>query len=397
MKTFYKTKSILLSIIILCMAAFASCSKSDDNNPEPPDDREQLVLSVSKTAVVVNEMVTFTITANGNTVTDAEVYLDDNPINSMTWRFSARGTYTVTAKKDGYKDSEPQTITVTEPVKITATQMVTAPRSPALGTQGSRMCYGGQKIYTFDRANEKFMSYDPSTQTWTTLAHSNQLAYAGYDGKMIYREVSDLIYYFDSWNKTYQVSANSWKPNTYIDNAFAAGEAGYVYHFSQGRVFSAGGRMSGKNSSTDIRKYNPNTDVWEKIADMPVALTEANATLVGSKMYIIGEKEDGTKAGVIFDTDALTVKNWAVPEELYTVRSYSYQMAVYNNYLFYNNSGRSFYAYNMETGKWIDAEIIISGDFLSGSTNLLIMNSNFYAAGEKDGNFALYKLTVSLQ
>jgi uncharacterized protein (TIGR02145 family) len=36
MKNSYKTKSILLSIIILCMAIFTSCSKSDDNDtPEP--------------------------------------------------------------------------------------------------------------------------------------------------------------------------------------------------------------------------------------------------------------------------------------------------------------------------------------------------------------------------
>ncbi len=44
MKNSYKTNRILFSAILLCFITFTSCSKSDDNNPEPTPDNSELIL-----------------------------------------------------------------------------------------------------------------------------------------------------------------------------------------------------------------------------------------------------------------------------------------------------------------------------------------------------------------
>lgn len=293
------------------------------------------------------------------------------------------------------KGDDPNPPKEKDPVIITATRIATAPRSPALGNE-SKMCYGDGKIYTFDRANGKFMSYDIIAKTWKTLAHDNQLNFAGYTGKMIFDRSSGAIYYLNNANNVYKILSDSWKPITFVDDAFAAGEAGYMFSGRTGLIYTAGGRMEGKNSSTDLRKYDSYNNKWEKVGNMPVAFRRANAANDGSgTMYIIGERENDTRTGVIFDTDELTVKSWSVPAGIFDVDSKRNQMTFYGNHLFYNNGKNRFYVYSMKTNKWLDAEVTINEDFLSGSTNLFVADGAFYAAGVKDGNFALYKLTVS--
>lgn len=110
MKTLNKTNSILLSVMILCMSVFVSCSKNDDN--QYFTEKDQLELTVSKNEVVVNEEVTFTVTANGKTIADAVLYINDEAVSGMKHTFTEAGTYTVIAKKEGYKESNPQTIIV---------------------------------------------------------------------------------------------------------------------------------------------------------------------------------------------------------------------------------------------------------------------------------------------
>jgi hypothetical protein len=96
--------------MILGMSVFVSCSKNDDN--QSPTEKDQLELTVSKNEVVVNEEVTFTVTANGKTIADAVLFINDEAVSGMKHTFTEAGTYTVIAKKEGYKESNPQTIIV---------------------------------------------------------------------------------------------------------------------------------------------------------------------------------------------------------------------------------------------------------------------------------------------
>lgn len=408
--TLIKKRTLLQTVFFYSIFAiiFFSCSKSDDSpvQTEPA----QLVLKASANTVLENEEVTFEITSEGQTISDVTLYINNIAVTGLIHSFPDEGTYKAQAKKQGYKESNTVSIQVNAPrkIKITATRVSSAPRNPALGSQ-YRMGVDQnlQDIFTFDRDNQKFMSYNIASDSWQTLAYSGQLAYAGYNGKMLGNTRNGQIYYLGGEINIYNTfyypqtpKRNTWEPSEHIDDFFAAGEAGYALEGES--IYSVGGRMSSKQSSSDIRQYNLVSKTWEKVGRVNTGFEYANAILTNKKLYILGSPENSDDVvGYIYDTEELTVKSWSLHEDFPKgVRPSTHQLAIYGNdqYLLYASpfNRKTISIYNLHTAKW-ELPVEIDGDFFSNSSiNIFSRGNNLYAAGSKDGNFALYKLEVTI-
>ncbi|HLW33924.1 MAG TPA: kelch repeat-containing protein [Aequorivita sp.] len=407
MKSILKKATSAITLILLSVftISYFSCSKNDDGpgTVETP----QLELTASATEVETGQEVIFTVAAASKNIPDAAIYIDGTSIIGYTHTFTEEGTFQVVAKKEGYQESNFISINVNAPetIKATPIRVSTAPRNPSLGSQ-FRMCVDQnlKEIFTFDRENDKFMSYNIESNSWRTLAYGGQLIYAGYGGKMLGNTRNGQIYYLNDQKHIYNTfyfneipKRDTWEPSENIDDLFAAGEAGYA--LENGYIYSVGGRMDSKNSSSDIRKYNMVSNTWEKVGNTHNTLRRANAIISDKKLYILGEGEGGGQImGTIFHTEELTVKNWILPTEMPNgISSTAYQMAIYGNdhfLLFY--ARKTLYIYNLRTEKW-EIPAKIEGDFLYDSNvNLFSRGNTLYAAGSKDGNFALYELKLEI-
>lgn len=402
-------KRTLLQTVILFSAftiIFFSCSKSDDSpgQTEPA----QLVLKASANTVLENEEVTFEITSEGQTIAGSTLYINNIEVSGLTHNFPDAGTYEAQAKKQGYRESNTVSIQVNAPlkIKITATRVISAPRNPALGSEYKMgVDQNLQDIFTFDREYGKFMSYNIASNSWQPLTYSGQLAFAGYGGKMLGNTRSGQIYYLGGEINIYNTfyypetpKRNTWEPSEEIDDLFAAGEAGYALEGES--IYSVGGRMRSKQSSSDIRKYNLVAKTWEKVGRVNTDFRDANAILANKKLYILGSPENSNDVvGYIYDTEELTVKSWSLPADFPKgIRPSVHQLAKYGNdqYLLYSSpfERKTISIYNLNTETW-EPSVEIDGDFFTmGNINIFSRGNTLYAAGSKDGNFALYKLEV---
>ncbi|WP_417867876.1 hypothetical protein [Xanthomarina gelatinilytica] len=101
-------KNLLSIIFMTFLLTFSACS-NDDDSPNTP--KEQLVLSASTLEAEVGETVSFEVTANGTTVTDAQIYVNGS-LDSQNTNFNEKGSYSIVAKKEGFQESEPLNLTV---------------------------------------------------------------------------------------------------------------------------------------------------------------------------------------------------------------------------------------------------------------------------------------------
>src|SRR5690606_26361518 len=102
----------LIGMLVVCLAA--ACSKKQDPNPPEEEEELQLELRADETTVVAGSEITFEVTANGQPVADADLFIDGNSITGYRHTFADAGTTSVVAKKQGYKDSEPLTVVIEE-------------------------------------------------------------------------------------------------------------------------------------------------------------------------------------------------------------------------------------------------------------------------------------------
>lgn len=297
-------------------------------------------------------------------------------------------------------------------ITITAKRKITQLRNPALGNEFRIAFSKGDKneIYTFDRSNSKFMSYNMETDSWSNLKYTNQFEFAGYSGKMLYTNPHTVLYITDQV-KTYftknhsdPLKKDSWGPNKNVTDAFSTGGAGGALSKDGTLFYSAGGKTNSKTASSDIRKYHINDDSWEEVSLLTSAYRNVNATIVNEKMYIIGERIDNgatTLFGSIFNLKYNSTKNWKLPLDLEgSIISDVHQLVSDGRdefLFFYPYDGiKTMYIYNLKKEAW-ETSVKIEGDFISGRVNLFVMNDILYAAGSKDGNLALYEIEIKTQ
>lgn len=111
-----KIKIIFWGAILATTLSVASCSKDETPAPLVVEEEVQLQLTASETTAIVNSTVSFEVTADGQTVSDAAIYLDGDKIDGYQHTFDKVGKNTVVAKKSGFKDSAPLEITINDKI-----------------------------------------------------------------------------------------------------------------------------------------------------------------------------------------------------------------------------------------------------------------------------------------
>ena len=131
MTTTIRLSYLRLAGVVLCSTLLLfGCAKNSvpDEEPVPvePTENGQLVLTASATDIDENEEVTFAVTVEGKPV-EADVYVNNQKINSDKHVFTNAGDYEVIAKKNNYKDSDKIIIEVYKiDVYVSGTQNTTA-------------------------------------------------------------------------------------------------------------------------------------------------------------------------------------------------------------------------------------------------------------------------------
>lgn len=106
-----KTFKQLFAPVLCLFLALASCS-SDDGDSAPDDNI--LTLTTTSTTVFLDDDVHFVVKANQEALSDVTIYVNEQPVKGMLHSFTRVGTYTISAKKEGFVDSNTLEVTVIE-------------------------------------------------------------------------------------------------------------------------------------------------------------------------------------------------------------------------------------------------------------------------------------------
>jgi N-acetylneuraminic acid mutarotase len=175
----------------------------------------------------------------------------------------------------------------------TKTQMPT-PRATAVSAVINGKIYvitgrNGFKVdtYFYPKTNAVEM-YDTGTNIWTAKAPipTPRVHVSG-------AEVNGKIYVIGGESsakqeivEAYDPVTDSWSQKANVPDGGRFGAAATVLN---GKIYVIGGSIGSANVGTSsVFEYNPTSDVWKQLADIPIAVTELIAITLNDKIYIIG-------------------------------------------------------------------------------------------------------------
>ncbi len=179
------------------------------------------------------------------------------------------------------------TVKAAPPLGLSWSSTAPLPLSAALsavvtGNDGRIYVFGGYRDYPFTYANNTARAYNPTTDTWTTLAPLPQAtrgaaAAVGKNGLIyVISGVGGNVGCCLNNNQAYNITSNTWTSKAVIPNGMFAGAA---ITGDDGRIYVIGGSTRGDGtyyvSGNDItlhmvQIYNPTTDTWTTGSSMSV-------------------------------------------------------------------------------------------------------------------------------
>lgn len=166
----------------------------------------------------------------------------------------------------------------------------------------------GDKFYLMGgRGNRKTNAYDPVLNTWAELTlppiqiHHFQAVSLGdtvyiagaYQGDFPNETPVPNIYKYDT-------ISDSWVVGSTIPVARQRGSAGVVTY--NGKIYMVSGSLGGHAGTasylTMFDEYDPATDTWTTLADVPRGRDHFNAVVSGSKLYVLGGRAGSVSATV---------------------------------------------------------------------------------------------------
>lgn len=158
--------------------------------------------------------------------------------------------------------------------------------SPGSYSYGHAAAAVGGLVYIIAPGTGRTRSYDPGTNTWTTLAN---LPTAMNSASLTAAAIGDKIYVVGhaSLLGIYDSASNSWTLgpslpwNTYAAGVTVLGEQLYV--------FGGGGSTGGSVVRKTVQRYDPATNAWTLLpTEMPTARYWCAAAAVGGSAYVFG-------------------------------------------------------------------------------------------------------------
>jgi Kelch motif len=183
--------------------------------------------------------------------------------------------------------------------------------APAPRQEVSYAALGGQ-IYLAAGNDRSQQRYDPLTDSWTEVAelpasfegldHVNGVAV---DGKLVYAGgLSEWEYPFPVSSETaiYDPASDSFSSGADMSSPRAAGGVA-AWH---GKLIYAGG-LGPEGSVARVDAYDPLTDEWARLEDMPRPRDHFQAAIVGDELYAIGGRRTVLVKGGVEIEDTATV------------------------------------------------------------------------------------------
>src|SRR5262249_11660307 len=143
-----------------------------------------------------------------------------------------------------------------------------------------------------------FYRYDPSTNSWTTLA---SLPGSLYDARSVYDPATNKVYVFGGIDASftvsnttyvYDVATDSWTTGATMPGGRYFPAVGY--YGGDGKIYVAGGFDPSFTETTTTWQYDPVADTWNtSLAPIPVAMGGSGATVSGHDLYLMGTWNGG--------------------------------------------------------------------------------------------------------
>ncbi|RAV29550.1 hypothetical protein DN748_08645 [Sinomicrobium soli] len=163
-----------------------SCSEDDPDDTLGNEDQQQLELTTAGTTVETGSTVLFEVTAGGQSVSDADLYIDGERTAGYQHVFDETGTKTVQARKTGYKDSAPLTITIEEkPADVDIY---------VLGQEGTSGLHDYRPLYWKNGEAVAFSHETPGSMIYYSMDVANDNIYAA--GERIYSSSRAAAFYW---------------------------------------------------------------------------------------------------------------------------------------------------------------------------------------------------------
>lgn len=225
--------------VLLCTALLLfSCSKKGDK----PSAR-QLVLEASSADIDEGDEVTFTVTAGGETV-DADIYVDNSQISGTKHKFTKSGVYSVTAKREGYFDSD------AEEVKVHQVDVYVAGKATMAGV-GAAVYWKNGTLKTLSKISAG------SASARSIFVKNDDVYVAGY----AHNGTNDVATFWKNGVATDLSGGKHAYANSIFvnhDDVYVAGEqAGVIYYWKNGMPF----KFTDKNSNSFAIKMDVDNDV----------------------------------------------------------------------------------------------------------------------------------------
>lgn len=192
---------------------------------------------------------------------------------------------------------------------------------PTLAYEGEIWIFGGYDDTIRNLATVDV--YDPVADSWrtdvapmpTAMHHANVAAVDGRVYVTGYLGPGNFIARGGVFE--YDPDENEWTEKTAMPEGRQRGASATVA--IGGKIYVAGGLRSG--TVADFSAYDPATDRWETLPDMPRPLDHAGAAAVGGKLYVLGGRAAGIEgvsgAVLIYDPDERT---WSSGADMPTPR-----------------------------------------------------------------------------
>ena len=257
------------------------------------------------------------------------------------------------------------------------------------------------------RGTRKITRYDPADSTWIEGPHTpDQISLHHFQAVSI----GDIIYVVGAYTGTfpeettveniymYDTASWQWVTGPSIPVDYRRGSAGVAVYNNKLYVVagSVGGHANTAVRLNDFDEYDPQTDTWTSLADLPHARDHVNVAVVGNKLYVAGGRNGSNNSNVeevdIYDFNTGQWSSLPSPAgDIPTPRAGAASVAVGNFVVVIGGESTQDLAHNEAealntlTNTWTTLDALVVGRH---GTQALVHNGDIYiaaGAGEKGG------------
>jgi N-acetylneuraminic acid mutarotase len=137
----------------------------------------------------------------------------------------------------------------------------------------------------------KFSRFDSVSNTWTPLPNIPGNGILEGTAAALGGKIYAFGNYFDTAMRVFDIASGQWQTNRSGPYPFLT--RGMSFIVTGGELYAVGGANMNLDPVPGLKKYNPATDTWTQMSDMPEPRGHGSTTLVNGKIYVAGGNASG--------------------------------------------------------------------------------------------------------